>query len=91
MSEDTEQPSQADVVIGKWPGETLVEKRKACAESLGYPEEKVRYWQKSGQIPQGEHQHVLDCAHRDRVRLRKSDFVRHLKDPAKTVVAAAAA
>lgn len=85
-----ETTSQAIFIVSKWPGKTIVEQRKACAESLGYDEEKIRYWLKRDEIPQREWQHILDSAHRDRIRIRKADFVRHLNDPAKTTAATAA-
>lgn len=88
----TDPTSQADHIISKWPGADHVEQRRAMSKSLGHKdEEKVRYWQKRGEIPQGEWQSILDAAHRERVKLRKSDFVQHLKEPAKTAVATATA
>jgi hypothetical protein len=87
----TDQPSQADYIVGLWPGENLVEKRRALAASLGHPDdEKVRYWQKRGEIPQAYWQSIIDAGARDRIRVRPTDFVRHLRVPSKTPAAAAA-
>lgn len=86
------EPTQAEQIIDAWPGKTRFERRRALATALGHPnDEKVRYWEKSGQVPQRDHQDILDAAGcaKPRVRLKKLDFVRHLKDPAEAAATAA--
>lgn len=68
--------NQADFIVGLWPGG-----RHGMAESLGYPAEKIRYWQRKGEIPQGEWRHILHCAARDSVNVTALDFIRHLVPP----------
>jgi hypothetical protein len=84
--------TQAARIIDRWPGDTRPERRRALAASLDHPDdEKVRYWEKKGEIPLREWQGILDAAAAARVELSKQDFVGHLKDPAETAATASAA
>lgn len=88
MSEET----QATRIIDLWPGDTRPDRRRALAAALGHAnEEKVRYWEKRGEIPQGEWQSILDAGARDGVPVTRLDFVRHLQDPAETATSDSAA
>lgn len=87
-----EPTNQATFVIDLWPGDTRPDRRKALADSLGHKDdERVRYWEKKGEIPQREWQSILDAAARDDIPLTKQDFVRHLTDPAEAATDSAAA
>lgn len=77
----SEPQNSAEFVINLWPGETRTERRRAMADSLGYTTEKVRYWERIGQIPQGEWAYILECAARDGVDCTAVDFIRHLLRP----------
>lgn len=68
--------NQADFIVSLWPGG-----RRGMAESLRYPTEKIRYWQRKGEIPQEEWRFILECAARDRVNVTALDFIRHLVRP----------
>lgn len=82
MSETT---NHATDVIDLWPGDSRPERRRALAADLGHADdEKVRYWEKKGEIPLRDWQGVLNAAGRAGIKLTRLDFVRHLKDPAET-------
>lgn len=74
--------TQADFIVGLWPNG-----RHGMAESLRYPAEKVRYWQRKGEIPQEEWPYILQCAARDRVNVVATDFIRHLVRPVESAEA----
>lgn len=87
----TETPSQADRIIAFWPGETILEKRRALYLALGYSEARVRYWHTIGFIPQDEHQKIIDLAAERGIRIPPTAFSQHLEVPGRKTPAAAAA
>lgn len=79
----TEPASQAARIIDRWPGDSRADRRRALAAALEHKDdEKVRYWDKSGTVPQREWQGILDAARRDGIAISKIDFVEHLSDSA---------
>lgn len=80
--------NQATAIIDLWPGDSRPDRRRSMAESLPCDEEKVRYWEKKGEIPLREWQGILDAAARLNIPITRMSFVRHLKDPAETAASA---
>jgi hypothetical protein len=77
------QDTVATRIIDLWPGDTRAQRRQALARALGHKdEEKVRYWQKSGQIPRREWQGIIDAGVRTDIMILPNDFVRDLRVPA---------
>lgn len=75
--------NQTDIIIAFWPGTNHVERRKALADALQHPDDqKVRYWQRKGEIPQRDWPAILEAGAALEIPPQPEDFVRHLKDPA---------
>lgn len=86
---DQPEPTQAENILAYFPGETLLERRRALRKALRAEESKVRYWCEQGFFPQPIHQDIIDAAHREGVEIPPEAFVRHLRAPSKTPAASA--